>query len=114
MGRGARLQKQAERALSCLAALRETLDDAASTPKGPGNIETHGEQPVLFPPDGIGCSQQPTTSHATMLVSRVELPAHDLRGLCVPCTIKPLICGIQPVINNLLFSGTCNGCRLED
>ena len=43
LGKGARLRKQAEHALSCLAALRETLDDAAGTPKGPGNIETHGE-----------------------------------------------------------------------
>ena len=68
---------------------------------------------MLFPPDGIGCSQQPTTSHATTLVSRVELPAYELRGLCVPCTIKLLLCRIRPLIHDLLLSGTCHECWLE-
>lgn len=104
IGRGACLRKQAERALSCLAAFRKTLDDAAGTPKGPGNIETHGEHPVLFPPDGIGCTQQPTTSHTTTWVSHIEL------GLCMPCTIKLLICRILHTIHDPLFRSTCHRC----
>ena len=46
--------------------LRETLDDASSTPNSPSNVETQRESPRLFPPECIGCDR-----HALPLICRL-------------------------------------------